>query len=52
MIYDLLPVDDKHRLEHIYTDNAGKEQTKRVVMNDEVFSFFFSFFLSFNIIYF
>ena len=42
MIYDLLSVDDKHRVEHIYTDNAGKEQTKKVVMNDEVSFLFFS----------
>mmetsp|Transcript_39603 Transcript_39603/g.62637 ORF Transcript_39603/g.62637 Transcript_39603/m.62637 type:complete len:545 (-) Transcript_39603:74-1708(-) len=35
MLYDLLNVDDKHCVEHVYTDNAGNEQTKKVVMNDE-----------------
>eukprot|EP00008_Paramoeba_atlantica_P013984 CAMPEP_0201477256 /NCGR_PEP_ID=MMETSP0151_2-20130828/2314_1 /ASSEMBLY_ACC=CAM_ASM_000257 /TAXON_ID=200890 /ORGANISM="Paramoeba atlantica, Strain 621/1 / CCAP 1560/9" /LENGTH=628 /DNA_ID=CAMNT_0047857907 /DNA_START=6 /DNA_END=1889 /DNA_ORIENTATION=+ len=35
MIYDLLTVDDKHRVEHTYTDNAGTEQTKKVVLSDE-----------------
>ncbi len=35
MIYDLLDVDDKHRISHTYTDNAGKEQTRKVVLSDE-----------------